>query len=282
MCRYIVQGTRWYLAVLAHAQAIPLQVSIRSQIEIAFLEIVFPIPDSEDGLKIAYMYRQNISIVSATAIILYDRIIGIGILLLLLPFSFLLFAKNILPAYLQAPIVPVVFLLAMLPATLYHRHIISQLFFWFEKLLPSQSTWRQALRNELGKKISAKLVVLCLLLTFFYALLGTAAAWFLAKALHGEASFWFLLAGIPLYYVSAILPISIQGLGLYETALVFILKLQGIDTETAVAAGILHFVFHVSVIAGGGVLYLFNTDKESLGNAFVQITRKFIGAKDPA
>lgn len=277
--RYILQGVRWHVAVVAHSQVMPLKISVLSQIEIAFLEIVFPLPDSEDGLKIAYMHRQQIPLTSSTPIILYDRMIGISILLLLLPFSFLLFAKNVLPVYLQSSWIPVVFLLGTLPFAIYHRSIISQLFLLFDKYLSAKTNWQQALRNELQKRIPFSFVSLSLALTILHALLGAAAAWLLVKSLQSEASFLLLLAGIPLYYISAILPLSIQGLGLYETALVFILKQQGIDTETAIAAGLLHFVFHVAVIVAGGVIHLFNTDKESLGNTFLHLTRKVIGSK---
>jgi uncharacterized membrane protein YbhN (UPF0104 family) len=277
--RYFIQGIRWQLAAHAHAQILSLGMTTRAQIEIAFLEIVFPMPDSEDGLKMAYMHRENISLASATAIILYDRIIGISILLLLLPFSFLLFAKNILPGYLQSGSIPPVFLLIMLPLVIFHRILISRMFLLFQKRFPAKTNAMQALRNELQKKIAFSVVLQSLAFTFIYALCGTAVVWLLVEAFYLKASFLFLLAGIPLYYISATLPLSIQGLGLYETALVFILQQQGISNETALAAGVLHFVFHTIIIAAGGILYSFGSKKaQPLGITFiVNPLRKLFG-----
>jgi uncharacterized membrane protein YbhN (UPF0104 family) len=256
--RTLISGIRWRLAAKAYGHILPYKPTIRAQLEIIFLEIVFPIPDSEDGLKMTYMFHQKIPLSASTAIILYDRMIGISILLLLLPFSFLFFLRTSLPPYLHSPWILSAFIFAMSSIVIFHRVLLSWLIKFIQLFFPFTGQWTRSLQQELQKKISFPLLFLCIALTFIYALCGTAAAWLLVKSLNEESSFALLLAGIPIYYLSAILPISIQGLGLYEAALVFMLQQQNVPSEVAFAVGLLHLIFHIIMIALGGISYLFN------------------------
>ncbi len=257
-CRYFILSLRWQLAAKAHGYQLPLKMTVRAQIEIAFLEVVFPLPDSEDGLKAIYMSGQKIPIPASVTIILYDRIIGISILLLLLPFTVLLLTQNVGPHYVQTRYSIILIGLVALPLVVYHRFIVAKILSVFQKYWKSKTSWIQAWRTELEKRISLWFVVSGLLLAFAHALFGATIGWLLIKAFHINVSFALLLVGIPLYYISAILPLSIQGLGLYETALVFILQQQAVDSSGAVAVGLLHFVFHIVIIALGGIVFFLN------------------------
>ena len=196
--RYIIQAARWYISARAHEQNLSFTTSVRAQFEIAFLEILFPLPDSEDGLKLAYMDRENIGFGAGGAIILYDRMIGVSVLLVLIPFAFFLFAQNILPDFILSLWFQVAVLLIVLPLIAFHRKVIGLVLRMLQKQFPNIVSQNSMLENELKRSIDLSTIIISLVLTFLQAMCGACVIWLLVNAFLMKVSFLYVLAGVPL------------------------------------------------------------------------------------
>ena len=65
---------------------------------------------------------------------------------------------------------------------------------------------------------------------------------------------------VPIMVLSFIISLSIQGLGIPETVLIFLLIQFNVNEEIAAAAGLFHLIIFIIQILIGVVLYL--TDKD--------------------
>ena len=78
-------------------------------------------------------------------------------------------------------------------------------------------------------------------------------------------SIWF--ATVPLIALAMVPPVSISGVGVRESGLVFLLKPLGVPAEQAVAIGLLWFL--CSIVSGlfGGLLFLIDRNPVQPPNA---------------
>lgn len=81
--------------------------------------------------------------------------------------------------------------------------------------------------------------------------------WMLAKALSLDVPYVTFYAIVPLAIFVMMLPISINGIGLRETAFVFLLGVAGVSESMALAFAWLEFGLVLLVGAFGGLVYLF-------------------------
>jgi uncharacterized membrane protein YbhN (UPF0104 family) len=90
---------------------------------------------------------------------------------------------------------------------------------------------------------------------------GSLGVSFIARAL-GVAlpmSVWF--AVVPLVTLAMVVPLSINGVGVREGGLAFLLKSSGISTDAAVAIGLLWFLATILTGLIGGVLFLLDRSR---------------------
>lgn len=78
--------------------------------------------------------------------------------------------------------------------------------------------------------------------------------WLAGRALGLAIPFQFLCICVPAVILAALLPVSVNGIGLREWVYSFFLSRIGIDTEAAVALSLLHFGVQLLLSLGGGVL----------------------------
>ena len=125
--------------------------------------------------------------------------------------------------------------LAMIPEQHAARHFISQLLPY--KLRPSLMTkaigW--SLLVQMGGSVAVALIARSIGITL------PMAVWF---------------AVVPLVALAMVLPISINGVGVREGGLVFLLKPAGVPADAAVAIGLLWFLSTILTGLIGGVLFL--------------------------
>lgn len=277
--KHALMAGRWKMACIAHGKTIPLKTLASAQIEIAFLEIIFPLPDSEDALRIITMRARDYSLSESIAIALYDRMAGIAVLISLSPFSLLAFGSAVFKQYEVSNLTAFLAVLCGLLAALFHRSILRAIISLAEKYSGKNFAPLADLKSELSKRIPSFVLAQSISLALAYAACGTLAPWLLVKAFGADVSFLSLLAAIPLFYLSVILPLSWQGLGLYETTLVFILQLAGVEKEIALATGMAHFIFQIAVIFTGGVLHLFNPGKTNLEFSIAHLTSRLFKSR---
>lgn len=79
----------------------------------------------------------------------------------------------------------------------------------------------------------------------------------LAKSLSIDITFISLIAYIPLITIISLIPITINGLGMRESAYVFLFSSYGIAREEALSLSLLFFAASVIASAIGGVVFIF-------------------------
>lgn len=97
----------------------------------------------------------------------------------------------------------------------------------------------------------------CVFISLLIQLLGFLIGFVFASAVHIPLTFSQLVVAISLVTVLSLLPISLNGLGLREGGLVYLLAMWGIPQEQALALGL--FLFGVQCICSlfGGFFYVF-------------------------
>ena len=79
----------------------------------------------------------------------------------------------------------------------------------------------------------------------------------LAKALSLDAPFYFFLIIVPLVHVMLMFPISINGIGVRENALIFFLSQINISPENAIALSWISYGLVLVYALFGGLIYAF-------------------------
>lgn len=260
LLRYALMAARWHLAASAYQCGIQFRWLLLRQIEIVFLEMIIPIPDSEDGLKIIAMKNKSIGLASAVFITIFDRVMGLAVVIVLLPgtyYYFLLHSKGV-DLYLAAWATSLLFMFLIL---LFHRQLLSILL----KNIPSHKYFPSVLRfrlvDYLDRKISLRTIFISAFTTIIFVACCALAPWLLTVSIDENVLFFAVLMGMPFCFFSAILPISLQGVGLYEAALLLILQAQGMVGKNAIVIATIHLMFHFSVIIIGGIVHVSDSNR---------------------
>lgn len=78
---------------------------------------------------------------------------------------------------------------------------------------------------------------------------------FLAKSLAVNVDFLYLLVVVPVALFVQMLPVSIYGIGVRESAMVALLAVVGVSTETAISLSILMLAIQIAGSFPGGILF---------------------------
>ena len=97
--------------------------------------------------------------------------------------------------------------------------------------------------------------------SLLYYLLGFAAQYTYARALHLPLTFWEVAAVTPLIYLISLLPVSFNALGIAESACVFFYLQVGLRGEQALALAFLARFVQMVYSLGGGCFLLFDKSK---------------------
>lgn len=85
---------------------------------------------------------------------------------------------------------------------------------------------------------------------------GVVCFWFIAKSLSVSVTISDALLYLPLANVIAMAPVSISGLGVRESAVVYLFGLSGVSAPEALALSLFWFLFTAVMSLWGGVLFL--------------------------
>lgn len=250
----VLLAFRWRAAIETFGITLPIPKLLNRQLLINFWELLIPVPDSEDIIKGYFMHQWGISSGKMIPILIFDRLMGLFIIFLLLPGTLFIY-KNLLPPYLYITaligfaFVFVLFVFFRRRLTVWAYLIFKRwlsdsskalLFSAAESVIPFTSFLKVLFINIL-KKASAALVIFLILLS-----------------LDLNIPFLILFFTVPILQFSIVLPLSYQGLGLFETALIFILTTyHQVPADIATLAGIIHLFFNLILIFISGALFMF-------------------------
>jgi uncharacterized membrane protein YbhN (UPF0104 family) len=261
--RYMLMGVRIYFSARLQGVSVSLLSCISLVYRNWFLVFLVPLPDSEDLFKFLYFKNRQVPPVKAVQIILYDRI---GALLALLFVGLvclaIVFYAGGNPYFSHAIVVPFFSIAVMCVLAFTHRWWLKKMLFVF------RNTNNQVVRRIMdiaatlsASQISAKVICVSFALSVLYHL----CAFFVIIILLGNAfnaAQWAAIGlGIPLFYVSVIVPLSYQGVGLYETAMFAYLVFLKIPADLVFQVTLLHFIFDILLILTGGTIFLKTGEK---------------------
>lgn len=253
-----VLAYRWYL-VSKHFNLKPtFKYLLTEQFKINFLELLIPIPNAEDYLRINSTRRiGNISLTGSTKIIIVDRIWGVLSLGLLMIGTFKLYYHK-----LNIPDLPnsaiITFLIFIILIFFFKSQINDKIKQfakqYFNKDLDVKNQIYLFFQHFNSLKTNLKLISLSL--SKFFLEFVTLSL--LLSIFELDIQWWMILFSIPLLKFSVVLPLSYQGIGLYEAALVLVLTWLSIDFQDAVMISFIHFTFNILLILFGGILFIFS------------------------
>ena len=231
---------------------------LRWEFEIIFLEILIPFPDSEDMLRLFFWQKfQNDKSKIITAL-LFSRVCGLMALSILLPFSVIAFYNITKPPFFNAIwLVPLVCFI--LPYIL--QWILPLLATGMRKTTFIPVTIADNITQIAAARIPFISYVSGLGLSMMqFAII--AFEFYILVHLGGlEVSYLQILAVIPLVVLSFLLPLSIQGIGLPEAAMGWLLIHFGSNPESATVVGTVHLACYLVMIMVGGLIIFISSEK---------------------
>lgn len=251
--RILSLGYKFKIAATFFQINIPTKSYFVNEFRMLFLEFILPFPNAEDLFRIAFHKLKKVELHQCLSIIFNMRISGIIIIAALMSGLLLQLGSNIMDT--KGVVLILVFGL-LLVLTLTYK-------FWLRLLLKftKRKIWLQKLINNiLNNKISTKQFIQLIIVGFVHSITSALAIYFILLAVNCPIAFYKVLLIVPAMTLSFILPLSIQGYGLPEAAMLFILIQFGVQQELATTASFIHLIFYSVLILIGAIIFL--VDKE--------------------
>lgn len=253
-----VLAYRWHL-VSKHFNLKPtFKYILSEQFKINFLELLIPIPNAEDYLRINSTRRiGNISLTGSTKIIIADRIWGILSLGLLLIGTFKLYYHKLnIPSLPNFAIITILIFIILI--FLFQSRINDKIKQFFKQHFNKDFDVKNQIYLFFKHFNSLKTNILLISISLSKFFLEFLTLYLLLNIFKIDIQWWMILFSIPLLKFSVVLPLSYQGIGLYEAALVLVLTWLNIDFQDAAMIGFIHFAFNILLILFGGILFIFS------------------------
>jgi len=255
LLRHVILALRWWICIKVYGYNLPKHRILLDHFKIGFLEIITPIPDAEDGLRVIFMKRYNLPITDSIIAVIYDRVMGVLFLCVLLPLTILSYSGII-----DSNKAAIIYLLIafFISIILFRAFILRILFKLISIVWNPDILFIDKINKLIKKDIPFLWKLITMLLCIVQGLFSVLIIVFILKIWAVSVPFYLLFVALPILYISVIVPVSIQGLGLFEAALVLILIHLGIEESIAISAGVLHFLYNLIYLSIGGAIFLFS------------------------
>lgn len=100
-----------------------------------------------------------------------------------------------------------------------------------------------------------------ILISTSFWIITVANIWLIAKSLNVNINITYLFVVIPIITTFAMMPISIQGLGIREALFVYFFARIGVSGEVALSLALISFSYGIIISIFGGILYNIDTDR---------------------
>jgi uncharacterized membrane protein YbhN (UPF0104 family) len=249
----VMSAYRWWL--IGHA--VGLRQSFPSYVRFYFIGMFFmffgPSTLGGDFVRSLYLAEQSGGRrARAFNSVLFDRLIGLVILVAIGAASFLLFPRyrTLAPEFALMFYVTVAFGSALLLAWMAAPWLV-------RSLLPADHQVRRFVEGDLGPFWTDRsMLVAASTVSFFFHLVQILAQWMVSRAIGIEVPMSYIAVFHPLVSAVASIPISLSGIGLREGGYIYFLSQIGIDQPSAVAYGGLWFLVIVANSVIGGIVFL--------------------------
>lgn len=245
---------RWSAAARAFGALLQYPKLLRGQLLINFWELLIPVPDSEDIIKGYFMHQWGISSGKMISVLIFDRLMGLFIIFLLLPGTIFIY-KNLLPPYLYITAL-IAFAIVFVLFIFFRRRLSTWAYLILNPWL--SDTMKALLLSGTESAIPVKSFLIVLIINVLKKASAALVLLLILISLDIKIPFLILFFTVPVLQFSVILPLSYQGLGLFETALIFMLTTyHHVPPDLATLAGIIHLFFNLILIFISGVLFMF-------------------------
>ena len=243
-------GVKW-LVLMPRNRAAP-WVFVRVNFISNFVGIFFPGIVGIEAARIAGITRSSRDLPAALSSVLVDRMFGLISLALTVVFGGLV-ATTIVPAIVtMACMLALVVLLGAVVVVMSHncRAVLG-------KVLPKRINialvkFYECLDLYRERKLT---LLLSLMLSLGFQMLRVVMVYFLAISLAINIGFAYLIVVVPVALFVQMLPVSIYGIGIRESAMVAMLALAGVSTESAISLSILMLAVQIAGSFPGGLLF---------------------------
>jgi len=231
----IVIAVRWQYLLRFQDIRLPLMRLVWLVLVGAFASNFLPTTIGGDLLKMAAIARGQEKRAAAVASVAADRLFNLAAMFFWLPFIFSLQATN-----------PSAGAGALRAAGLLQVPFIEKTWSRLVRVFNAGRAWFS----------SPRCVVVALLLSWLSIGLSFLSFWILTLALNIQLSFWQASAVAVISYFAALIPVSVNGLGLLEGSLTALLVTQGASYEQGLAAALLIRLVTMAVSLLGGARLL--------------------------
>jgi len=249
---YVFGSLRWWLLLKRAGIRIPFFEALSLCYLGLFFNQFLPAGIGGDAVRIYKLYQRGYAGPASAASTIIDRLVGLVALLILTWLAVLLSEVKILPTTAE-------FMIGILMVA----SLTGGLLFFF---LPSSRivtalVSRFNLQSIAGRFLktlracrtgSFRLLIAALLLSLILQSIMILVYAILARALDIDISLPILFFAIPIVFVATILPFSLGGLGVRESALIAVLGLMGVEMEQSGQLALAYLItLWLSIIPGG-------------------------------
>ena len=259
VCGNVFGALRWRVLLTSKGYKFPIRLLTSYYFIGIFFSFFCPTVVGGDIGRGYYLYKKGAAKEVAIDSIITERILGVAALICFSLFSILINTS-----------------LVDVPGLKYMIIAISICFFSFIILIFYQGTWA-LIPKKLKKYASNQLSLLvnlwhgireyidspgilfrCFLITILFQLSGIIATYLIGISIGCSINFFYYLMLLPIVWLISMIPITLNGLGLRESAFVFLFVSVGMNKESAVSISIL--IFLLAVVQGllGSIFFIFN------------------------
>ena len=243
-------GVKWWV-LMPRNRAAP-WVFVRVNFISNFVGIFFPGIIGIEAARIAGITQSSQDLPAAVSSVLVDRLFG------LMTLAMTVVLGGVVATTIAPPAVTVACLLALLSMLcgvfmiMSHRSRALLGRFLPRRINDALAKFYECLDLYRDRKST---LVLSLVLSLLFQMLRVVMVYCLARSLSLDIGFSYLIVVVPVALFVQMLPVSIYGIGVRESAMVAMLAIAGISTESAIALSILMLAIQIAGSFPGGVLF---------------------------
>lgn len=255
LLKLIFETLKWFLLNKAYEIQLPFFKLYRYKFIGPAFDLLTPVPQGEDVFKFYLLEKTSGNIGKAVIIPLFSKAMGLAGIAFMMPFTLWAFIAQVNLPYLQQLLLKLgmVSLVAVAMVVLLRSFLFRYLwqFRFFAENYPRLLQLLAIIKNN-------PLVVLQVFICGLFAHVSYIAfIFFIVKAFGISIPFLWFLTGLPLIYVSALVPITAGGIGQKEAIVLWLLLQQGVLLSTAQGVALMHLILLLMFVVAGFILYFF-------------------------
>lgn len=252
--RFLLMGIRWRVA--SDTRLMDARWFLRNEWHILFLEIAVPIPDAEDALRMALLRSKGLTWAQGIRAVFYLRLTGLAMMCIILLAFVVLHGAHFFEITGQWHYGLLAILILLM--TFFARAAVKCSIPLLKKIPKVGGRLAAVVSSAIEKPFQSKRIALLTMLSGLHLLVQACLIQLLLVWVVADVPFLDLFLITPILALSFLLPLSVQGLGLPEAALLLILPRFGVSLEDAGAIAAVHLMAYLGMILSGGLLFMFD------------------------